>query len=184
MATHSSILAWRIPWEEKPGRLESMCCKESDMTEQLTLPLFSAGLSTQLCPLLPCTLMALISRLFCRSDSPGKSTGVCSHSLLQGIFLTQGLNQCLLLCRQILYHLSQQGSPQKFQAYVKILKIKKLQNRKSKKQENFASFSEKLKGLESSPSLSTIISSSLKVLYFVLVLYTKFKNVIFKLLSD
>ena len=24
MATHSSILAWRIPWTEKPGRLESM----------------------------------------------------------------------------------------------------------------------------------------------------------------
>ena len=23
MATHSSILAWRIPWTEKPGRLES-----------------------------------------------------------------------------------------------------------------------------------------------------------------
>ena len=37
MATHSSILAWRIPWEEKPGRLESMCCKESDMTEQLSM---------------------------------------------------------------------------------------------------------------------------------------------------
>ena len=24
MATHSSILAWRIPWTEKPGRLRSM----------------------------------------------------------------------------------------------------------------------------------------------------------------
>ena len=24
MATHSSILAWRIPWPEKPGRLQSM----------------------------------------------------------------------------------------------------------------------------------------------------------------
>ena len=31
-----------------------------------------------------------------------------SHSLLQGIFLTQGLNLCLLHCRQILYHLSHQ----------------------------------------------------------------------------
>ena len=30
MATHSSILAWRIPWTEEPGG-----CKESDMTEQL-----------------------------------------------------------------------------------------------------------------------------------------------------
>ena len=33
------------------------------------------------------------------------------HSLLQGIFPTQGLNLGLLHCRQILYHLSHQGSP-------------------------------------------------------------------------
>ena len=33
MATHSSILAWRIPWTEESGRLQSMGCKESDMTE-------------------------------------------------------------------------------------------------------------------------------------------------------
>ena len=33
-------------------------------------------------------------------------------SLLQGIFLIQGLNLGLLHCRQILYHLSHQGSPQ------------------------------------------------------------------------
>ena len=33
MAIHSSILAWRIPWTEEPGRLQSMGCKESDTTE-------------------------------------------------------------------------------------------------------------------------------------------------------
>ena len=33
MATHSSILAWRIPWTEEPGGLQSMGRKESDMTE-------------------------------------------------------------------------------------------------------------------------------------------------------
>ena len=34
MATHSSILAWRIPWTEEPGRLQSTVgCKESDTTE-------------------------------------------------------------------------------------------------------------------------------------------------------
>ena len=27
MATHSSILAWRIPWTEEPGRLQSMASK-------------------------------------------------------------------------------------------------------------------------------------------------------------
>ena len=40
MATHSSTLAWRIPWTEGPGRLQSFC-KGSDMTEQLTLSLFT-----------------------------------------------------------------------------------------------------------------------------------------------
>ena len=32
MATHSSILAWRIPWTEEPGRLQFMGSQESDMT--------------------------------------------------------------------------------------------------------------------------------------------------------
>ena len=30
MASHSSILAWRIPWTEEPGRLQSMGSQESD----------------------------------------------------------------------------------------------------------------------------------------------------------
>ena len=33
MANHSSILAWRIPWTEEPGRLQSMGRKESVTTE-------------------------------------------------------------------------------------------------------------------------------------------------------
>ena len=33
MATHSSILAWRIPWTEEPGGLQSMGSQESDTTE-------------------------------------------------------------------------------------------------------------------------------------------------------
>ena len=33
MATHSSILAWRIPGTEEPGGLQSMGCTESDTTE-------------------------------------------------------------------------------------------------------------------------------------------------------
>ena len=48
---------------------------------------------------------------FCLQNSPGKNTRLGSLSLLQGIFLTQGLNPGLLHCRQILYHLSYQGSP-------------------------------------------------------------------------
>ena len=33
-ATHSSILAWDIPWTEEPGGLQSMQSKELDMTER------------------------------------------------------------------------------------------------------------------------------------------------------
>ena len=35
MATHSSTLAWRIPWRGEPGRLQSIGSQESDMTQQL-----------------------------------------------------------------------------------------------------------------------------------------------------
>ena len=42
MATHSSILAWRIPWTEEPGRLHTVHgVAESDTTEQLTLLLLA-----------------------------------------------------------------------------------------------------------------------------------------------
>ena len=50
-------------------------------------------------------------RLLCPWDFLGKSTGVGCHFLLQGIFLTQGLNPSLPHCRQTLYPLSHQGSP-------------------------------------------------------------------------
>ena len=33
MAIHSSILAWKILWTEKPGELQSMGSQESDMTQ-------------------------------------------------------------------------------------------------------------------------------------------------------
>ena len=42
MATHSCILAWRIPWKEEPGRLSGR--KESDKTERLTLLLLLSPL--------------------------------------------------------------------------------------------------------------------------------------------
>ena len=44
-------------------------------------------------------------------NSPGQNTGVGSLSLLHGIFPTQGSNSGLPHCRQILYQLSQKGSP-------------------------------------------------------------------------
>ena len=47
----------------------------------------------------------------CLWDSPGKNTGVSCHFRLQEIFPTQVSNTGLLHRRQILYHLSHQGSP-------------------------------------------------------------------------
>ena len=41
MATHSSILAWRIPWTEEPGGLQSMGWQRVRQTERLTLSHFS-----------------------------------------------------------------------------------------------------------------------------------------------
>ena len=35
MAPHSSTFAWKIPWTEEPGRLQSMGSLESDRTERL-----------------------------------------------------------------------------------------------------------------------------------------------------
>ena len=43
-------------------------------------------------------------------DSPDKNTAVGCHVLLQGTFPTQGSNPALPHCRQILYHLSYQGT--------------------------------------------------------------------------
>ena len=60
----------------------------------------------QLCDPMNCSLQASLPM-----GSPGKNTGVGCSSLLQGIFLTQGLNLGLLQCRQILYGLNHQGSP-------------------------------------------------------------------------
>ena len=50
-------------------------------------------------------------RRFSPWSTPGQNTGMGSLSLLQGIFPTQGSNPGLPQCRQILYHLSHQGSP-------------------------------------------------------------------------
>ena len=52
---------------------------------------------------------------FFMSEPPGKpkNTGVDSLTLLQETFLTQEWNLSLLLCRQILYQLSNRGNPKK-----------------------------------------------------------------------
>jgi len=51
------------------------------------------------------------TRLLCPWDSPGKTTGVDCHSLLQGILLIQRSNPGLLYCRQILLQSESPGKP-------------------------------------------------------------------------
>ena len=52
-----------------------------------------------------------LARLLSPWNSSGKNTRVGCHSFLQGIFPTQGSNLGLSHHRQVLYHLSHQGSP-------------------------------------------------------------------------
>ena len=55
MATPSSILAWRIPWTEEPGRLQPMGHKASDVTEDAGVRRSSPadGLSAWACLRIP-----------------------------------------------------------------------------------------------------------------------------------
>ena len=102
MAIHSSILAWKIPWTDDPGGLQSMGSQRVDTTR-----LFESENESHLVvssSLRPCGL-------YSKQSSLGQNTGVGSLSLLQGIFPTQGSNPGLLHYRQILYQLSYQGSP-------------------------------------------------------------------------
>ena len=49
--------------------------------------------------------------LLCPWNSPGKNTGVGSHSLLQGIFQPRDWTQVSCIVGRFFYHLSHQGSP-------------------------------------------------------------------------
>ena len=63
MATHSSILAWRVPWTAEPSGLQSMELQQSDTTEPLSL---SVNGSTTLCDILcvsKCIIFPLAQRI-------------------------------------------------------------------------------------------------------------------------
>ena len=140
MATHSSILAWRIPWIEEPVGYSPQGGKELDIIQQLnnnnayhlkcrntlaikSLKRFSVvvkmgkiykvkvKVKSLSCVRLFATPWAVACpRLLHPWDFLGKSTEVGCHFLLQGIFPTQGSNPGLPHCRQMLYCLSHQGS--------------------------------------------------------------------------
>ena len=69
---------------------------------EVKVKVFGAQLRLTLCNIIDCSP--------CPWDSPGKNPAVGGHSLLQGIFPTQGLTLGLPHCRQILYHLESQFS--------------------------------------------------------------------------
>ena len=87
-------------------------------------------LVTQSCPTLRNPLDCSPPSSSNHGDSPGKNTGMCCYTLLQGTFPTQGSHLGLPHCRQILYHLSHQGSPDKrVDGKIKAMIAKSLQQR-------------------------------------------------------
>ena len=85
-------------------------CTRSQVRGQPVLTIESKVLVAQSCLTLCDPIDCSLPGSLCPWDFPGKNMGVDSHSLLQGIFLTQELNLDLLHCKQILYHLSQPGN--------------------------------------------------------------------------
>ena len=115
---HSSILAWRIPWQKGLVSYSPWGCKESDMTERLTISchlLLYKHLPLR--PVNPGLFLTPWNRLYSPWNSPGQNTRVGSLSHFQGIFPTQGSNPGLLYYRWILYCLSHQGSPLSYSKY-------------------------------------------------------------------
>ena len=62
-------------------------------------------------------LFATLWTVACSWNSPGRNTGMSSHSLLQDTFQIQGLKPGPPHCSQTLYHLSQQGGVRKIHIY-------------------------------------------------------------------
>ena len=112
MAPHSSTLAWKIPWTEEPGRLQSMGSEESDTTERLHFHFSVSCIREESGNPLQCSCLEWVAISFSNAwkwkvkvkslsrvrlfgphglqptrflrpwDSPGKSTGVGCHCLL------------------------------------------------------------------------------------------------------
>ena len=126
MATHSSVLAWRVPGTAEPGGLLSLGSHRvghidwSDLAAAADIVMIKVGIYKVDAIVKWSETRSVVSdslrphestRLLCPWNSPDQNTGVGSHSLLQGIFQTQGLNPGLPRCRQILYQLSHKRSP-------------------------------------------------------------------------
>ena len=132
MAIHSSMLAWTITRTEEPGRLQSMRSQTEWLNNNNRQdPVFSVNVSqrTSVSPWIHNNVSHLIApnkvlsrwggglvakscstlcdpmdpaSLLCPWDFPGKNTEVGCYFLLQGVFLTQGLNPRLLLASHLI----------------------------------------------------------------------------------
>ena len=116
MANHSSTLAWKIPWMEEPGRLQSTgshrvghdwsdLAVAADYIQPIRLlcpwifqarTLMSDEWKSFCCVPFFATPWTVVHKAPLPMDSPGKNTRAGRHFLLQGIFLTQGSNSDLL----------------------------------------------------------------------------------------
>ena len=106
--------------------MANSCCCTLDTVKQLypnkdQLKIFEKScqvsvlcLGAQSCPTLCNPMDCSSPGSSVHGDSLGNNAEVGCYALLQGIFPTQGSNPGLLHCRQILYHLSHQGSPGKY----------------------------------------------------------------------
>ena len=115
--TKPSRSQWRV-WARLPGlefQNQYSLAEWLRTTEWHSFSLCKVGpimwLVAQLCLSLFIPMECRLPGSSCPWDSPGKTTGVGSHALLQGIFPTQGSNPGLPHCRRILYHLSHQYPP-------------------------------------------------------------------------
>ena len=73
MATHSSILAWRIPWMEEPGRLQSMGAARLD-TGRLAGSILKINEAIK--NLMDFTGIGFIDAVRCATENPAKNLGM------------------------------------------------------------------------------------------------------------
>ena len=73
-APHSSTLAWKIPWTEEPGRLQSMGRKESDTTERLTFTFHFHALEKEMA-----THSSILAWKIPGTGEPGRLPSMGSH---------------------------------------------------------------------------------------------------------
>ena len=87
MATHSSILAWKIPWMEEPRMLHPWGCKELDMTERLSLLLTD-----------PCHMTQKIWYNFIKNTTHSPTNSVYTDTSLLSMLVEDTRNDKMICC--------------------------------------------------------------------------------------